>query len=488
MAGSKTSRIKVLEDESRSKRATSSEATVSLQGLTSHLCEKESRQTGDCLIVFPQSAYRQVVDHLSEDTSREHGGFLLGYETWSEEAHAPVVVVEHAIPAKHTSGTPVRLTFTKESWRDLDGVTDKLSKNGRVPTRVGWYHSHPNISIFLSHWDLDVCKEFDRRQYPIALVVDPVNRRGGFFVRGKSGYRPRTAQGFLELHDLQKDSVVDWTNMAHGEKESVAVSDQREEGAPPEVVDLLKLQKQLEDVRNRLDRVSSRSRMPLALTILLAVSLTASSWYALNRKIDRESASLQQQSANLQAQVSEFVKVLVDLEAAQASRGQPASDVSNQSKDSTAKPEGQIVTPAKQATKIPPKPPKHGKATSGDSAGQKGKDTKPAGTEPSHDSHVDHPATGSATSTPAASTTKTTQPATHDVFPDATKVTPPAGTTQTPAGSEAKPAATSAKPGDDSKSTGKDPKAGSNESKPTNSDPNKGTTAPAEVPPPGASR
>src|SRR5260370_27897692 len=251
MAGSKPCRIKVLEDESSSKRVTSAEAPLSLRGLTSHLCEKESRQTGDCLIVFPQSAYRQVVDHLSEDTSREHGGVLLGYETWSEEARTPVVVVEHAIPAKHTSGTPVRLTFTKESWRDLDGITDKLSQNGRVPTRVGWYHSHPNISIFLSHSDLDVCKDFDRRQHPLALVVDPINRRGGFFVRGKSGYRPRTAQGFLELHDLQKDSVVDWTNLARGEDESVVVSDRRAGGGPSPVGALRPVRKRREPVVGR---------------------------------------------------------------------------------------------------------------------------------------------------------------------------------------------------------------------------------------------
>jgi hypothetical protein len=107
----------------------------------------------------------------------------------------------------------VRLTFTEETWRKLDEVTDKYSELGRPLQRVGWYHSHPNISIFLSHYDLDVCTIFDRRRYPIALVVDPVKKRGGFFVRGRTGYTPDCVQGFYELHDNQPESVVQWSNM-----------------------------------------------------------------------------------------------------------------------------------------------------------------------------------------------------------------------------------------------------------------------------------
>ena len=89
------------------------------------------------------------------------------------------------------------------------------TKNGHAVTRVGWYRSHPDLNIFLSHWDLDVCKELTARQNPIALVVDPVKRRGGFFVRGKNGYQPQQAQGFLERHDLQESSIVDWINLKH---------------------------------------------------------------------------------------------------------------------------------------------------------------------------------------------------------------------------------------------------------------------------------
>jgi hypothetical protein len=79
--------------------------------------------------------------------------------------------------------------------------------------KIGWYHSHPNISIFLSHWDLNVCKDFDCRRTPIALVVDPVRNRGGFFVGGKEGYQAQCPQGFYEKCDLHPESLVTWSNM-----------------------------------------------------------------------------------------------------------------------------------------------------------------------------------------------------------------------------------------------------------------------------------
>jgi proteasome lid subunit RPN8/RPN11 len=182
--------------------------------LTAFHCEGEDESDRVCRVIFPQSAYEQVTQHLSTDTTREHGGFLLGYEIASGESQPATVVIERAVPAKYTQGTPVRLTFTTDTWREFDLLTENLRQCGFPLQRVGWYHSHPDIAIFLSRWDLDVCKTFDRRRYPIALVVDPVGNRGGFFVRKKTGYEPHRPQGFEELHDLTTTSMVAWTNMS----------------------------------------------------------------------------------------------------------------------------------------------------------------------------------------------------------------------------------------------------------------------------------
>src|SRR4030095_15341295 len=162
------SRIRVLAGEEVSPSAEVDQWLRNAAPLTSFRCEGEDESAREGRIIFPQSAYSQVVEHLSHDTSREHGGFLLGYETFLEESQCPIVVIERAVPAKYTDGTPVRLTFTTETWRDLDRLTETLRSSGRVLQRVGWYHSHPDIAIFLSRWDLDVCKTFDRRRYPVA--------------------------------------------------------------------------------------------------------------------------------------------------------------------------------------------------------------------------------------------------------------------------------------------------------------------------------
>jgi proteasome lid subunit RPN8/RPN11 len=180
--------------------------------LTLHGSEQDKHARA-CAVVFLQSAYQKVVEHLAQDTTREHGGFLLGYESLLDPG-VPAVVVTDAIAGRHTEGTPVRLTFTNDTWRDFeDEVMRRYPDNERVPQRLGWYHSHPNISIFLSHYDLDVCKTFEKRRYPVALVVDPVQNRGGFFIGEAKGYHAHSPQDFYEAHDHAEESVVTWCNL-----------------------------------------------------------------------------------------------------------------------------------------------------------------------------------------------------------------------------------------------------------------------------------
>ena len=118
----------------------------------------------------------------------------------------------HYLPARHTDGSSTRLDIKADSWAEWDRITDEYSRNGFILRRVGWCHSHPGIDIFLSKWDLDVCQEF-KRPTQVAMVVDPINKRGGFFVRGKVGFRPDAPQSFWEMHDISSSSLVEWTNV-----------------------------------------------------------------------------------------------------------------------------------------------------------------------------------------------------------------------------------------------------------------------------------
>jgi proteasome lid subunit RPN8/RPN11 len=181
--------------------------------LTRHAHARERMLAADCDIIFTQSLYRQIVGHVSSDTSVEQGGLLLGYVDQHPDRARPVVIVDWALEAQHTVADITRLTFTHETWAEFDRQTDELRERGVSRQRVGWYHSHPGHGIFLSNYDLDVCEDF-RRPTQVALVVDPVSRDGGFFVRGEAGFRSNTPQGFWEWHDISEESVVRWKSMS----------------------------------------------------------------------------------------------------------------------------------------------------------------------------------------------------------------------------------------------------------------------------------
>ena len=226
----KTSRVRFVPETgapspSAASRRPGGEQETGQTQLIRYRTENESNCTTPCNIIFPQSVYQRVVAYLKHDTSREHGGFLLGYEYHTSDSDPPTVVIEDAVDGRFTEGTPVRLKFTFATFRDLDEAVEARRAPDRVLQRIGWYHSHPNISIFLSHWDLDVCTVFDRREFPIALVVDPVNDRGGFFVRGKKGYQADCPQGFLEKCDVSPETLVNWSNVVRENSEIQGVAD-----------------------------------------------------------------------------------------------------------------------------------------------------------------------------------------------------------------------------------------------------------------------
>jgi proteasome lid subunit RPN8/RPN11 len=176
---------------------------------TLHRSREENRRKGDCDVWILQSAYRQVVDHLTHDTSREHGGLLLGYE--ADVGGRPAVVIAHSLPANHTKGSPVRLEIKEDSWAEWDRISDRYTRDYGW-RRIGWYHSHPGIRIFLSRWDLDVCRDWERPTH-VAMVVDPVGSQGGFFVRGEEGFRSDSPQSFFEIHNVSASSLVTWSNL-----------------------------------------------------------------------------------------------------------------------------------------------------------------------------------------------------------------------------------------------------------------------------------
>ena len=168
----------------------------------------EARRPGDPDVIMSVSAYRAIIGHLGSDRRNELGGLLLGHV----DSAATVIYIEKSLPARFVRSTPVSLTFLQDSWAEFDRTEAEWSAQGVNYTRVGWYHSHPGMGIFLSGHDLDVCKSF-RLPHHVALVVDPIEPKGGFFVHGADGYRNHSPQGFWEYRDIDEPFSVGWRNI-----------------------------------------------------------------------------------------------------------------------------------------------------------------------------------------------------------------------------------------------------------------------------------
>jgi len=81
-----------------------------------------------------------------------------------------------AVPGdcKSTMGHVVIESSTYNSvWKEIDQDENMVI--------VGWYHSHPNIGIFLSGTDKRNMRLYHYKPYQIAIVIDPIqNLRGTF--------------------------------------------------------------------------------------------------------------------------------------------------------------------------------------------------------------------------------------------------------------------------------------------------------------------
>lgn len=131
-------------------------------------------------ILINEPAFRDAQAHALSSLDREVAGMLIGPAPEKQPDGRYVVHVSDVIIAKHTRMHGASVTYTPESWRY---VTDKLRE--RYPNEeaviVGWYHTHPGFGIFLSGMDQFIHQNFFTQKWHIALVLDPLARKSGFF-------------------------------------------------------------------------------------------------------------------------------------------------------------------------------------------------------------------------------------------------------------------------------------------------------------------
>jgi len=136
---------------------------------------------------FEVAKQLQSEGQRSIKTDKEVAGILLGVSSGDGQQ----IKVSHIAIARDEDSSPVHFKFTYSVWDDLIDQMETLSREaGEELLLLGWYHTHPNMSVFLSRYDLRTHRDF-HRPYQFALVLAP--RRGtadtsvGFFVNRQGG-------------------------------------------------------------------------------------------------------------------------------------------------------------------------------------------------------------------------------------------------------------------------------------------------------------
>lgn len=169
------------------------------------------------------SAFVRFCAHAGTDLEREVGGGLVGEWRFDERSKESFIVVESILPARFTRQGSAFLTFTQDT---LVAMNDELDERYPDKMLVGWFHTHPRMSVFMSHFDVWMHRHFFPEPWQVALVIEPHTSVGGFFVRQEEDViDPHRYFGFYELIEEAGSQVVHWTNL-RSQKE---LADKRQE-------------------------------------------------------------------------------------------------------------------------------------------------------------------------------------------------------------------------------------------------------------------
>lgn len=169
-------------------------------------------------VFLAQPAYARIHVHASSDLDNEVGGILVGQSCLDPETGKLFIVIEKILPALYTRQSSVHLTFTQDSIVHFHEVLDQRYTGKQI---VGWYHTHPHMSVFLSDHDTWLHEHFFTELWQVALVVEPFDCLGGFFIRQESGLLdPSRYFGFYEVNGRLGHSSVHWQNMSNPGEES----------------------------------------------------------------------------------------------------------------------------------------------------------------------------------------------------------------------------------------------------------------------------
>jgi|GEM_PF-1236063 len=130
-------------------------------------------------VYITEDAFYKLTNHLESNISVEQGGILFG-NAYREPLYGRIYVeITAAVAATATISTGYHLEFTSDSWL---GIMQQAKAEHPQENIVGWYHSHPNLGVFMSGTDMRTQRAFFHHPWSLSIVCDPVREEIGFFL------------------------------------------------------------------------------------------------------------------------------------------------------------------------------------------------------------------------------------------------------------------------------------------------------------------
>jgi len=126
----------------------------------------------ECDLFIRKKALLDMLMHCKayREVQLEVMGLMVGYRfNWNGR---DFTVVEEVVTSElDTSAISVKFA----SFEPLFNELDKFEKEGKDYILVGWYHSHPGHTSFMSPTDKDTQMRMFNKPYQSAVVIDPIN-------------------------------------------------------------------------------------------------------------------------------------------------------------------------------------------------------------------------------------------------------------------------------------------------------------------------
>ena len=122
-------------------------------------------------VYISQVAFDKMMSQCASYAKRhlEALGYLVGdYCRWKNKEYT---IVEDAVTSD------LETTSVSVHFQAFEKAFDQLDKIDFDYVIVGWYHSHPGFTTFLSEKDLETQKKNFNKPYHATIVIDPVNRQ-----------------------------------------------------------------------------------------------------------------------------------------------------------------------------------------------------------------------------------------------------------------------------------------------------------------------